>query len=176
MALEDIRKAKSEIEKLSEKRETKLNEHRDIGFELDKLGVKENVSGSIKRSETYNENLNPIEKELAEISTEIGDIREKYDLEPSRDEMLSERISRLKKLSDRNSFDYKYCYEKLKNLGIQDNDILKDREIIEIQSRTNRINSLISNVGNTRYNARFNENGKYNELGFENPKKEENEL
>lgn len=96
--LESIQEAKESLVELSEKRQEVLEKHRDTTEQLASLGVREIEKDGHARTETYNEMLTPIEKELAAISAEIGEKRAEFDLEPSRVTMLEDRMRRLEEL------------------------------------------------------------------------------
>ncbi len=100
-SIEDIKQTKEQIAGLQGQRESLVEKHRDSKAELESMGVREIPVGGIARSETYNDILNPIEEEITKIGTEITELREDYDLQPNRIEVLNNRLKRLEELADR---------------------------------------------------------------------------
>lgn len=96
--LEKTIEAQEEIETLKEKRKEKLIEYREKKDEIKKVGVAEfeDEKRPVKRTETFNELLNDTEKELAEISQKVEDIREEFDMQPSHVQRLEDRRERVR--------------------------------------------------------------------------------
>ena len=156
--IQDIDQARKDIYDLQDKREGKLNDIRRQKQLLKELGVKEFEKNSSKRTQTFKENMSPLEKELEEISNEITQIRNEHDLDPTRQQVLESRIKRLEDLkkNEEESFfktviggniksmeDEIARLEKEKEPNIHNSAKLNDvmRNISEIEAKINRLYS-----------------------------------
>lgn len=98
--MEDIDQARRDIDMLQEKRNETLAAMRKEKETVRNVGVNEFQKDSHKRTETFRDLIDPIEKELQAISTEITEIREEHDLEPDRVTVLNARFKRLEDLKE----------------------------------------------------------------------------
>lgn len=96
--LEDISETKNKVGDLETQKKELINKHRDSIGQLKNLGVNEKQADSVKRSETFNDVLNPIENEIKNISEEISNLRQDNDLQQKPKEILRNRIERLNEL------------------------------------------------------------------------------
>lgn len=95
---DDIISAKERITDLNKEKEFLISKHRSDIERLKTLGVNEKQSDTNKRSETFNEFLNPTEEEIKVIAEEISNLKKDYNLEEDRREVLKKRHDRLEKL------------------------------------------------------------------------------
>lgn len=95
--MEDVEKAKADLESLKAERFGKIKELRNKKDEIRGLGVSEfeDEFRPVKRTETFNDLITQTEQELAEISQKIGDIRNEFDFNPKYVEILEERRKRV---------------------------------------------------------------------------------
>lgn len=95
--MEDVLTAKDELEGLKGQRKQKLNEYREKKDQVTTAGVAEfkNEDRPVARTETFNELLADTEKELAEISQKITEIRTDFDMKPNHVQRLTERKDRI---------------------------------------------------------------------------------
>lgn len=99
--IEEVKKAIGDIQELKHKRWETLEKHRDTIEELRRLGVNETNPDTVPRTETVKDILGPIEEELVQISKEISEKREEFDLQPNRAEVIDLRRHRLGELKHR---------------------------------------------------------------------------
>lgn len=100
--LEDVLAAKNKIGDLEIKKTELINQHRNSVEQLKNIGVDKKQVDSNRRSETFNDILNPIENEIKSIAEEISEIREDNNFTQKPTEILEKRIERLNELCYRN--------------------------------------------------------------------------
>lgn len=123
IGVEDFHLRKAEIEDLKKKRKEVINRHRSAVKDLESYNIdKQSKDG--KRSKTYKEYLEPIEKELEEISHNLTDLRESFDMSQSRQEILEERLVRLEEL--RNIANEKFAQTELGKKYFEHKDKIKE--------------------------------------------------
>lgn len=95
--IEDVKNAKAELDELKTQRLEVLSNLRAQKDEIRAIGVAEfeDENRPVKRTETFNDLVSETEKELAEISQKIGDIRNEFDFTPTHVERLTERRDRV---------------------------------------------------------------------------------
>jgi len=149
-SIQDVKEAVGDIQDLTSKRYDLLEKHRDTVEELRNLGVNDYSPDEVPRSDTVNEILNPIEEELAEISREITEKRQEFDLQPNREKVLKNRMFRLEKLKQRaeNQFYKTPSGIKIKNLENQIDTLNNNvsRQQSEIMENIQKSKEEISNI------------------------------
>lgn len=99
-SIEDVNQARSDIFALEDKRQEALTKIREEKQVVKAVGVNEFERNSSKRTKTFADLINPLEKELQDISQEITELRKEFDLQPSRVSVLTKRLQRLTDLKE----------------------------------------------------------------------------
>lgn len=90
-----VAEAKSEFMDLEDKRKTNIEDYREIKKNLDSLGVDHH-------SETAKEILDPFLEEMAQISKEMGEMKENNGFKEDRVKTLEQRLERLQYIDNEN--------------------------------------------------------------------------
>jgi chromosome segregation ATPase len=164
-SLSDVVEAKEKLEVLKNKRKEQLREYRQTKDAIKKAGVQEfeNQDRPVKRTNTFNELLEHQEIELEEISQEIEELREEFDLQPSHVQRLEDRRERVRdyieSLEKKMAPEYRAVKSKIAGFfgsienvkkgaqrdGQQVNhflDAIKDTELAEVKSFLIKIHGL----------------------------------
>lgn len=103
----EVDQANKDLYKLEDQRKELLSKSREEKKVARSVGVNEFEKDSKKRTQTFIELTKDTQDELVKISEEIGKIRDEFNLHPSREKMLKDRIERLeelKKIEEENFF------------------------------------------------------------------------